>query len=192
MLALTLTTTAALCLLIFRLRKWRSSENLAQFIIVNRTAVTVSVQIISHLLSLLQLTVIYMPIPSTRYLHLSKILYSCRNKALFQSIFSLAFVKAKLTSLYIGNIFLFYCLEFTDWAFQSPSYFHCVHLTPCCSLVWFGDTIVGKPRFRYIYSSTSLSNINISSLWDTDTSTACVTFAVFGNHITRCAPHVAI
>src|SRR2546430_9837314 len=56
--ALPISTAAALSLIIIRLQDWRSSEEFAQFIIDNRTAVAISVQIISHLLGLLQLTVI--------------------------------------------------------------------------------------------------------------------------------------
>jgi hypothetical protein len=96
---------------ILRLRKWRSSKNFAYFGIANGTAVAISVQIISHLLGLLQLKVICKSVPSSRYSHLSKPLYRCRNKALFQSICRLAFVQAELTSPYISNILPFYVTQ---------------------------------------------------------------------------------
>ncbi|PVH88639.1 hypothetical protein DL98DRAFT_648000 [Cadophora sp. DSE1049] len=152
-LALTLTIAAALCLLILKLQEWRSSENFAQFVIVNRTTIAISVQIIAHLLGLLQLTAICV------VLKLSFSQYSASNSVQLSSLhFTSAIYSCTTTwSLPIGLSSLsviFIAFTLFPAALWSGS------ITPLlddCAL----DTTIQAPTFQ-----TS----NISSIWDADKS----------------------
>ncbi|KIW56560.1 hypothetical protein PV05_05213 [Exophiala xenobiotica] len=157
---LLLTSTVAFTLLGLKVNGWKGSENFANFITDDRTTVAIAIQIISHILGLIQVQALYASMAGT----VIKISFTA----------SLASRKFSLNTLQ-----LVHAASIPRVSFSLP-WFLCVPLTTLVVLsflpaaLWSGamTPIISERTTTQTTMMPTFQTNNLSSLWEGNTSTS--------------------